>query len=116
MDAFSNNPFSTHVNIDGGGSATAFAAITGGRWHMQAFSIGYQNMTSSVTISFLEIDSTNSGIIWTAQVSGTGGTLNHYLGEWGYMASSSFSSRLVFNMGGTAGTMTGIFTGFSTGQ
>lgn len=99
------------VYIDGGGSATIFAADTSYRWNLVGFGIGWANMTNSATVSLMEIDSTNSGVMLRFQTSTTSGFVSMYLGECGEQASAG-ATRLILNLPTLAGTFTGVFTGY----
>jgi hypothetical protein len=116
MGVWEQSPARGHPNLDGGGSATAFSAVSGSRWVLQGGAIGWQNMAAIATISLIELDTTNSGVIFTFVASLSNGIANFFLGEHGMQASSSYSSRLVMNAGAVAGTITGMFTGYYTGK
>ena len=114
MNIGNQNRLQARINQDGAGSATAFAAITGGRWVLVGGMIGWSNAPST-TIGLYEIDSTNSGCFLQFQTSATNGAYSFFFGPIGIQASSSYSSRMVFNSG-QAGTWTALFSGYSTGQ
>lgn len=105
----------SRVKIDGGGSSTVFASATGSRWVLQNAVIGWANMLNSATISLYEFNATNSTQFFQFMVSATSGIQGIYFGELGCQASSSYSSRLVFNTASVAGTVCGVFSGFQTG-
>lgn len=101
--------------IDGGGSATAFAAVAGARWNLCNGTYFWANMDTSATVSVYEIDSSNSTVIVTFMTSATTGIYSTEFGDHGFQASQT-NTRLMFNTGAVAGTIGGIFTGFYTGS
>lgn len=115
MDPWQQNPATARVKIDGAASATAFAAVSGARWVLQAGAIGWSNAVNSCTISLYEIDSTNSAPFFVMQTSATNGFFSFYMGPIGVPASSTYTSRMVFNTGQT-GTWSAMFTGYYVGQ
>ena len=116
MGVWEQSPARGKVNLDGGGSATAFASMAQARWVLQAGAVGWQNILNSCAISLMEIDNaTSSGIMFTFMASTTSGFCSFNLGEHGIQASSLTPSRMVFNVGGVAGTYTGMFSGYYTG-
>jgi len=114
MGVWQQLPARARVKIDGAASATAFSAVSGACWVLQAFALGWSNAVNSCTISLYEIDTTNSAPFFVMQTSTTNGALSIFLGEHGIQASSSYSSRMVFNTGAT-GTWSGLFSGYYTG-
>jgi hypothetical protein len=115
MNPWQQNPATVRLKIDGAASATAFAAVTGARWVLQAGAIGWSNAVNSCTISLYEIDSTNSAPFFVFQTSATNGLYSFYLGDIGIQASSSYTSRMVLNTG-ALGTWSAMFTGYYVGQ
>jgi hypothetical protein len=73
-------------------------------------------MAAIATISLMELDTTNSSVLWTFVASLSNGATHFFLGEHGLQASSSYSSRLLLNAGAVAGTISGMFCGYYTGQ
>jgi hypothetical protein len=114
MDVFQYTPARGRVKIDGGGSATAFGLIAGARWVLTAAAIFWANLTSSVTVSLYDIDSTNSSQFVQFMASSTNGFCQMALEDTGIQASAT-GTRLVFNTGAVAGTFTALFTGYYTG-
>ena len=114
MDPLKQMPARARLKVDGAGSVTAFAAVTGARWVLQAGVIGWSN-AASCTISLYETDSTNTAPFFVFQTSATNGLYAFNLGDIGIPASSSYTSRMVFNTG-AAGTFSAMFTGYYVGQ
>lgn len=115
MSVWDQSPARGRVKIDGAASATAFAAQTGSRWVLQAFTLGWSTAVNSCTISLYEIDSTNSAAFFVMMTSATSGMRTFFMGDTGIEASSSYTSRMVFNTGAT-GTWSGLFSGYYKGQ
>jgi hypothetical protein len=115
MNILNFPPARGKANIDGGGSATAFSAVTGARWVLTHGFISWANVTSSVTVSLYEIDAANSGVLSLFMVSTTSGFININLGEIGVQASTT-GTRLMFNTGAIAATIAGLFAGYYTGS
>jgi hypothetical protein len=109
------NPARGKVYIDGGGSATAFVAQTGGRWVLTHAAMAYSQMVASATIALYEINSTDSNVIWQGNISATVGFANINLGDVGCQASAT-GTRLMMYTAAVAGTFTGIFAGYYTGN
>lgn len=114
MGIWSQSPARARLKVDGAASATAFAALSQARWVLQAGVIGWANVLTSATVSLYEIDSTNSAAFFVFMTSATSGMYDFNLGDHGIQASSSYSSRMVFNTG-VAGTYSAMFTGYYTG-
>lgn len=115
MGIYEQNPLSKHNYIDGGGSSTIFASATQSRWNLTGGAIGWQNLLNSVTVALYETNSTNSGIVFAFMPSTTSGAFSFHLGYPGLAQSCTIASRLMLNVGTLAGTVTGMFTGYSTG-
>ena len=99
---------------DGGGSATLFSALTGGRWNVMNGTISFVNMVNSCTISLYELDSTDSARIVDFMSSATSGSFIFQAGPIG-IAASVTSSRFVLITGAVTGTICAVFSGYYTG-
>ena len=115
MGVWEQNPARARLKIDGGGSSTAFSAVVGARWVLQAGVFAWANLLNSCTITLYEFNATNSSAFFTFMASATSGFRSYNLGEHGIQASSSYSSRMVFNTGAVTGTVCGLFSGYYTG-
>jgi hypothetical protein len=115
MGVWEQNPARARLKIDGGGSSTAFASTSGARWVLQAGVFAWANLLNSCTITLYEFNATNSSAFFTFMTSATSGFYSYYLGDHGIQASSSYSSRMVFNTGAITGTVCGMFSGYYTG-
>jgi hypothetical protein len=109
------SPARGRVYLDGGGSATAFAATTGNRWVLTHAALAYSQMVPSATVALYEIDGTNSNVIWQGNVSATVGSFAINLGLVGNQASAT-ATRLMVYAAAVAGTITGLFAGYYTGS
>lgn len=116
MDTGNHSPLRARLKIDGGGSSTAFASATGSRWVWTAGNITWANLDTSCTFSLYEFNATNSAQFWQFLATATNGIVNIEFGDIGIQASSSYSSRMVFNTGAVAGTVCGLFVGYQTGS
>jgi hypothetical protein len=114
MGVWEQNPARARVKLTAAGSVTAFASLTQAAWVLQAGVIGWANAVNSCTISLYEINATNSSPFFVFMTSATSGFYNFSLGEHGVQASSSYASRMIFNVG-QAGTYSGMFSGYYTG-
>jgi len=115
MDVGAYSPLSARLKLDGGGSSTAFASATGSRWNLKAGLIGWANLDTSTTLSFYEFNATNSALFFTFMATCTNGIFNFAFPDFGIQASSSYASRMVFNVGTVGGTVCGLFVGYQTG-
>ena len=116
MDVGAYSPLSTRTKFDGGGSSTAFASATGSRWNLKSALITWANLDTSTTMSFYEFNATNSVVFLTFMATCTHGIVTFSFPDFGIQASSSYASRMVFNVGSVAGTVCGLFVGFQTGS
>jgi len=112
MDIRQHNWFSKRLAIDGGGSATITAMAAAQKWNLYAGVIGWSLASQSATVSLYEIDNTNSSAFFRFTTSTTNGLYSFFVGG---VAASSTNTRLMLNVGGGAGTFTGMFTGWTTG-
>lgn len=102
------------VAVDGGGSATVFSSLAGGRWNLLAGELGYANLANSCTVSLYEIDSSQSSVYFRTMTSATSGVIHFNYGPIGVQASAT-TSRLVMEIGTYAGTFNGVFSGYYVG-
>lgn len=115
MDVGAYSPLTARLKFDGGGSSTAFASATGSRWNLKSGLITWANLDTSTTLSFYEFNATNSALFLTMMATATHGFVTFAFPDFGVQASSSYASRMVFNVGSVAGTVCGLFVGFQTG-
>lgn len=115
MDVGAYSPLNARVKIDGGGSSTVFGSATGSRWNLKSALVGWSNLDTSVTISLYEFNATNSTQFFQFMATATHGIVDFAFPDFGVQASSSYASRLVFNVGAVAGTVCGLFVGYQTG-
>lgn len=115
MDVAAYSPLSARLKIDGGGSSTAFASATGSRWVLKGGLISWANLDSSTTYSLYEFNATNSALFFTGMATTTHGIVDFCFSDYGVPASSSYASRMVFNVGSIAGTFCALFTGYQIG-
>lgn len=114
MGVWEQNPARARVKMTAAGSTTAFGSLTGAAWVLQGGAIGWVNAVNSCTISLYEINATNSTPFFVFSTSATSGFFSFYLGDHGIQASSSYASRMVFNVG-QAGTYSAMLSGYYTG-
>lgn len=103
------------VAVDGGGSATVFSALAGGRWNLLAGELGYTSLLNSCTVSLYEIDSSQSSVYFRTMTSATSGVLHFNYGPIGAQASAT-TSRLVIEIGTYVGSFHGAFSGYYVGS
>lgn len=115
MDISAYSPLSARLKTDGGGSSTAFASATGSRWNLKAGFISWANLDTSTTLSLYEFNATNSALFLTMMATCTHGSVMINFSDFGIQASSSYASRMVFNVGSVGGTVCGLFVGYQTG-
>lgn len=115
MDVGAYSPLCARTKTDGGGSSTAFASATGSRWNLKSAVISWANLESSTTMSFYEFNATNSTLFFTFMATCTHGLVTFAFPDFGIQASSSYASRMVFNVGTVLGTVCGLFVGYQTG-
>jgi len=113
MDIMMQNPAFARINQDGAGSVSAFAAVGSSRWVLTGMALGWST-AASCTISLYEIDSTNSAAFFVMMTSATSGFRAFNFAPLGIPASSSYTSKMVFNVG-AAGTFSAMFTGYYIG-
>lgn len=114
MGVWEQTPARARVKLTGAGSTTAFVSVTGAAWVLTHGVIGWTQALNSCTISLYEINATNSSPFFVFQTSTTCGLFSFCLGDHGIQASSSYSSRMVFNVG-VAGTYSAMFSGYYVG-
>jgi hypothetical protein len=115
MDVGAYSPLSARLKIDGGGSSTAFASATGSRWNLKGGVITWVNLGGDVEVSLYEFNATNSAVFFKFNATTSSGMYTFNYADFGIPASSSYSSRMVFNTAAVAGTVCGLFTGYQTG-
>jgi hypothetical protein len=119
MDILNHLPLRTKVTLDGGLSATAFAAVANTRWVLTNFNLGWANMLDKATVTLWETSQTgsmaNGSVFFQFMTSTTSGTYFLRMGDFGVEASAIFS-RMGIMTGVVTGTFTAIFSGYLKGS